>query len=230
MIFPTLVQQGYFLKPIAGGSAASHHRFCGAHDLRGAQCPNCKKPLLRFLSLDLSQTPFTVETTQTHLHLLYCWRCKVSQRHFSYRILSADEIHILKYQPGESYDDFPYEDYPDYFPAGTIEFEAVREDEQLILEKINNDDINIYHYEDGRYKYLNKPHHQIGGMPKLMQVDYWQNWITTLCPCCGGTMPFFAAIADNCLDSRGFTDNAFVEVLYMFCPTCAVFTAFNICD
>jgi hypothetical protein len=43
-------------------------------------------------------------------------------------------------------------------------------------------------------------------------------------------MKLFAAFGDATLDDRGFTDNEFVQVIYVLCPRCWILSAHQQCD
>lgn len=229
MDFPTISTQGYFVQLTCFPTTVGNHRFCGEHDIVGAQCPNCQLPLLRFLSLELANSPVQLGSTMPYAHLLYCWRCNLAQRGFSYCIVAKKEIAILAYGAGKEADDFPYEDYPNYFPGTYIDLMPLSNEEQEIIVKKMNDEINIYTYKNGKYEFLTKPQHQIGGVPLLMQSN-WEDWIFERCPICNQTMIFFASIGDFCLDVRGFTMNPYVQVIYLSCSHCNVFKAFAMTD
>jgi hypothetical protein len=51
------------------------HFFCGVNGIDGAICPNCKKPLLCFLTLDCSDP--RIEVPCPTVPFLYCWSCKI---------------------------------------------------------------------------------------------------------------------------------------------------------
>ena len=44
------------------GDAAHRHEACGAHEIDGAVCPNCAKPMLRMLSLDTADERLQLAT------------------------------------------------------------------------------------------------------------------------------------------------------------------------
>ena len=50
---PGLLPQGYLLEIYQQHGDSYDHRFCGKHDIAGADCPNCAQPLLRFFSFDM---------------------------------------------------------------------------------------------------------------------------------------------------------------------------------
>ena len=119
MKFNTVQKNGYFLKfqEDTMPDSLAIHQFCGKHTISGAYCPNCEKPLLRFISFNLSDNKIKVGIRHGILHLLFCWTCNVAQDPFFYKIIGENEIEILEYEKGGIELDFPYENYPLYFPS-----------------------------------------------------------------------------------------------------------------
>lgn len=95
---PTFITQGYFLEIVKPQDDGHRHAFCGPHLIPGAHCPNCDKPLLRFLSLDtcdprlgLQHCPFPA------LPLVYCWTCNIAQEPFLYQVNADGGVQLLQY-------------------------------------------------------------------------------------------------------------------------------------
>jgi hypothetical protein len=196
--------QGYILdyQPSDDVSGTGHY-FCGPHAVIGASCPNCHKPLLRFLALNTEDRRLNLQDSLAAiLSLFFCWTCNVAQKPFFYRIL-ADRIDLLGYGQGGVVKDFPYDDYPVFFPGATVTLHEIltNKEKGLILR------------------------HQIGGEPLLIQP------LAVLeCPLCGVEMPFLASIADDCLDIRGIAGDDGVQVIYEYCRRCHVVGAYQRCD
>ena len=126
-------KQGYFLdvslalQPLPAGA----HTFGGPHQIAGANCPNCDKPLLRFLSLNTSDARLKLKGAPgTELSLLYCWTCNLAQQSFVYRMTPSDGIEILSFGAGGAVTDFPYPDYPAAFALGSVAFVPVTPEDQ----------------------------------------------------------------------------------------------------
>ena len=51
------------------------------------------------------------------LSLFFCWRCPGAQEMLFYRILESGDVVLLQCSRGTPEKDWPYENYPDYFPA-----------------------------------------------------------------------------------------------------------------
>ncbi|MDQ2801010.1 MAG: hypothetical protein M3Y13_15360 [Armatimonadota bacterium] len=74
--FPADPAQGYFVDYARAADASPDfdHVFCGPHEVDGAWCPNCRKPLLRFLALDTRDNRLRLPNSLgPMLSLLFCW-------------------------------------------------------------------------------------------------------------------------------------------------------------
>lgn len=220
----SLPEQGYFVDYSGKKPGKYNHVFCGPHDVKGTDCPNCKKPLLRFLSLDardkrLEMADMGLKTVD----LLYCWTCDVSGwPPFWYQMKKDGSIKILKYNKSNREKDFPYKKYPDYFPKRPARLVKVTARQQKILRKINSGDFNTA----CKHPDLDEPRHQVGGEPYLVQ-----KWLDAYkCIKCNRRMSLIASIADNCVDPRGFAGNEFVQVLYHLCRKCRIIQAHHEVD
>jgi hypothetical protein len=221
MIFCSAPKRGYFLIPAPGDSLRSYrHALCGVE--RHNICPNCRRPLLRVLTLDTRDPRLELNTTTVGslpLPLLFCWRCNVSQGPFYYRLLSEPLVELLIYNRGGVEADFPYPDYPDYFPESPVTLAAIPPDVQERLVKINEGEIDDMQ--------LGRPRHQIGGIPYLFQYEPERQ---SSCAVCHAPMPFLATICDDNGDARGFTENSGVQMLFRYCRRCCVVLAYQQCD
>src|SRR5262249_28751907 len=137
---------------------------------------------------------------------------------FYYQILADDRIGLLQYGVDGVMNDFPYEEYPRFFPEASSRLVEIPDEAQNILKLLNTGEEDweripiVYHN-------LNIPRHQVGGEPYLVQQD--TNY-RMRCPLCGEIMPFPASVGDYCLDPRGFTGNQYVQVLFHYCKACHV--------
>ena len=203
-----------------------HHIFCGPNDILGAFCPNCHRPLLLLLSLDTKDYRlYLLAVPFPRLFLVFCWTCELSQKLFYY-VQNAQGIDILDYRKGQSYDDFPYRNYPVYFPKANAVLEQIPNGDQEIIRMLNRDAIDSWEVIRSRPD-LAKPRHQVGGEPYLVQQNVYDE---IRCLICGKSMPFLAAIGDEALDGIGFTGNEFVQVLFHFCRKCNLVAAYQQTD
>ena len=186
------------------------HVFCGPQELDGAICPNCHKPLLRFLALDTADPRLDMqECSVSVVSLLFCWTCNVAQSEFFYQIRRDGSIKLLRYGGGGVEIDFPYEDYPVFFPGAPAVLRPI--------EAVPRNELARFHasYESS----------QVGGEPYLLQGGH-----PLRCLLCGVDMPFLASISDDCLDERGLVGSTDVQVVYHFCRECCVVGAYQECD
>lgn len=221
--------QGYFVdyKQSAKTSAKFSHQFCGPCDIKGASCPNCRKPLLRFFGLNTRDSRLSLQNSPAStLSLLFCWTCNVAQETFFYRDF-GDAIDIIRCGQGGVQADFPYEDYPLVFPGAAVHLRPIASDEQIILNRLNR------RFETGEptSQILGERHdlwsvrHQIGGIPFLTQ-----ELVILECPLCNLEMPFLASVANDCLDTRGLAGDDGVQVLYHYCRKCCVIGVYQMVD
>jgi hypothetical protein len=208
------------------------HEFCGTHEIRGASCPNCNKPLLRILSLSAKDHVLALDEAKTPVvHLLYCWTCSIPYGEFSYKINrdgSVDMLQIPKPQPYDFGIDGPYDGYTGVYPL-----------QKVILEPIGYvDDAKLAEAQKGgQYDSaddLFSPRHQVGGSPFIYNPQ------TRTCLNCSSEMPVLAAICNDATgndpwknkeeESSTFTGNGGVQMVFHFCRDCAIVAAYHSCD
>lgn len=227
MPFNSFQAKGHFinyLEPVK--NLVTHHYFCGSHQIMGASCPNCHKPLLRFLSINLADKRLSLTSSLfKNLPLFFCWTCNIAQELFYYKVINDSTINIIKYKKGGVETDFPYSDYPTFFPGRQAFLEEIPDNVQHILSRLNAREIDEADVME-QYPTFCKPRHQLGGEPYLIQPEL----SSVGCPMCKDRMPFLASIGDDCVDPRGFTGNEYVQVLFFYCKRCSVIGAFQQCD
>ena len=219
-----------YLLTFDGPLADRPHRFCGVNDVPGAECRNCKKPLLRMLTLTTAALPFSVGPhSPPRLHLLYCWTCALSYEPFSYRISPGGDVEILT-SVDTSQGPFgpvgPYEGYTGVFPEIAVGLRALsKEEQELAVELHARQEFPKEHW------YLTDPVHQIGGFPMAYNAQ------SMSCPECGETAPLFATLADNAAGqefqtdkAKTFVNNCGVQTVFHYCADCSVMTAYHSCD
>lgn len=233
-LFTTFIPQGYLID-FCDHTDSYQHYFCGPHETKGAFCPNCDKPLLRILNIDLTDPRLLLTKVRfSMLPLFFCWTCYLSIERFYYRVTS-DGIEILSYGKGrfeqESSYGIPYSDYPLFFDGTDIILTPLTEEHQnfnSFCNEFQHDPHNPEKKEQFNEFVKNNEefyaiYHQIGGEP-LFPVQIWETWYMK-CPVCTREMPFFASIGDYCLDPRGFTSST-VHLVYVYCKHCNVVGAF----
>lgn len=220
MISRTL--EGYFLE---SATADSLHALCGPHRINGATSPNTGQPLLLLLSLDPTDPRLGIPRLKLNaLHLLYSWTCGISEGVFSYRE-SNEGVEIITYTKGPLQADFPYPNYPPFFPRVPVDLKILTPEEQVLIERLNRREVGPAQL--GRqFTQLSVPRSQLGGEPRLLQ------WPLRPCHCpvCGSKMPLLASVGNQTGGALGFTGNDFVQTVFFLCDPCIVVTAYNMCD
>ncbi len=140
----SLIPQGYFLKYLRKNDVSEFtHIFCGSHSVKGAWCPNCQKPLLRFLALDINDPKLGLEKTPFEwLSLFFCWTCEIAQMPFYYSFAANGEVQLMKYGEGGVQLNFPTENYPIFFPQAYFKLQPLTEKEQTTIKELNRDEIS----------------------------------------------------------------------------------------
>jgi hypothetical protein len=156
--------------------------------------------------------------------LFFAWTCEISRDVFTYRIQSEDRIEILHYRQGPAYADFPYANYPAYFPARLFELRKITSEEQKTIAAVNRRRLKRSTIHDDRPD-LVRPLHQFCGEPYLVNSPR-----EVTCPVCHGEMPVYASASDETMSERGFVHSNFVQVLFHLCAPCAVVTAYQLAD
>ena len=194
------------------------HEFCGNHEIRGATCPHCHKPLLRILSLSASDQALNLDAAKTPIvHLLYCWTCSIPFGEFAYKINADGSIELIRVPERYEYEfgaAGPYDGYTGVFPPRKVALTPVDENAETTAEE--DDD----------------PAHQIGGEPFIANPQ------TIQCPVCSKPMPLLASICDDASgndpwhreESSSFAGNGGVQMIFHFCRDCAVVSAYHCCD
>lgn len=205
------------------------HDFCGQHNISGADCPNCNKPLLRLLSLYAQDRILNFDDARHPIvHLLYCWTCSIPYGEFSYRIGFDGSVKILQVPPRKPDSEFgpdgPYDGYAGIFRHYHVALQPLSETAQHRLEARQAADAD--ENDDAYFG------HQVGGYPFIY------NPTKAFCPKCSKEMPVLAAICDkaagnediNAEQNETFTGNSGVQMVFLFCRDCSVVTAYHSCD
>jgi hypothetical protein len=214
--------------PMAG---AVQHDFCGSHDIRGATCPNCNKPLLRILSLHARDHVLNLDQTKTLVvPLLYCWTCSIPYGEFSYEVNVDGTIEIVQIPERQPDSEFglegPYDGYTGAYPLQTVALEPMSDVDDAKLATARQD--GEYDSDDDLFE----PRHQIGGSPFIYNPQ------TLTCPVCSKEMPILAAVCNDATgntpwkneDFSTFAGNGSVQMVFQFCRNCAIVSAYHSCD
>ena len=204
------------------------HEFCGEHNIAGATCPNCKKPLLRLLSLNAEDPVLNLDRSKTPVvHLFYCWTCALPYGKFNYKINPDGSVELLNVL--DSYEwafgaDGPYDGYTGSFPLlkVSLKLQSGFEQEKLAARFAANSG-------GGSYDEFWEPRHQVGGYPFIANPEKLN------CPICSKEMPTLAAICDSAVDNNPWRDdfaNTFAgngggQMVFQFCRECFVVSSYQ---
>ena len=239
--------QGFFveLHPSRSKKSRFNHFFCGAHDIPGAFCASCRRPLLRFLSLDTRDSRLPLlhrplhliderppdsasDPGPAHIPLLFCWTCEGEP--LTYRLFADGAIHVINRAKGKGprYTDFPYSNYPIHFPRKNVVLTRIRPETEDLIHRSNSDELTSGERFNQRFANLLRPRHQVGGEPYLVQGT--KRDVHEPCGLCSQEMPIIATIGDDSGTKKGFVGNSFVQVLFHYCASCRFMSAYNECD
>jgi hypothetical protein len=195
------------------------HEFCGIHNIEGGTCPNCKKPLLRLLSLSARDPVLSIDPAKTPVvHLVYCWTCSIPYGQFSYKVNPDESIDLIQVPERDEYEfgsAGPYDGYTGIYPLRKVRLVPA---EELAAMRDENE------RED--------PAHQIGGDPFIANPE------DVTCPLCLRASPLFATICDDAAgnnpwkqeESSTFNGNGGVQMIFHFCRDCGVISAYHCYD
>jgi hypothetical protein len=223
----SLPDQGYQLDLHPAAPPHEHH-FCGGHEIAGATCPNCAKPLLRMLDLDLRDPRLALQGLGLpRLPLLFCWTCNWAQDVSAYRLRADGGIDVLRCQSGGVETDFPYAGYPIAFAGGRVDLRPVPAALAAVLRARNEDPAAEVEVPDDLREAWEQAGgtHQVGG-----EAWFWQGPPEASCPLCGRAMAFVATVGDPTFAGGSFAGNCCVQTIFMLCPDDAVVATTQQCD
>ena len=200
MVFLSIPSRGLSVQFLPGPHQFDHVA-AGAHDIPGATCPNCKKPLLRLLSLDSRDPLLELDgLARPFVHLLFCWTCPLSNG-FTYGLGHDGRIALVDYATGSPESTFPWHDYPVHFAGSAVAL------------------VPIDPVVGGSQS------HQIGGQPRFVQAPP-----RDFCPHCGGPMVFLALVADEPPHGGSMCGNDTVQIVFTLCREDRVVSCSQQCD
>ncbi len=219
--FQPLIPQGYAIEASASGGEYAH-TLCGPQAIPGAACPNCARPLLCQLNLDLRDPRLGLQHEPfTRLPLLYCWTCNIAYEPFFYRLRADHSVTLLQYGRGRGAVAFTFEQVPVSFPEQPVELVPVSEQQMHTIACLNRGETDFSSDE-----FTPPPEHQVGGFPLLEQG--WEAYHLH-CPACRRAMPFLAVIRNGAFAADIFTHGC-IDIGYSYCPGCRVVGAVHNCD
>ena len=223
-------ERGYWLN-FSPDELEFTHEFCGEHDIPGAVCPNCEKPLLRLLSLNAEDPSPNLDREKTpFVHLFFCWTCALPYDDFTYRVTKDGGIELLEVLSGFEGafgKDGPYDRYTGAFPMKKVSLRPQSNAESERLARRWTDE-----YENADWDELWESRHQVGGCPFIANPEKKN------CPVCKTEMPVLANICDSAVDNnswqtehhQSFAGNCGVQMVFLFCRDCSVVSGYHCCD
>lgn len=218
---------------VAPGATDYRHEIGGPPRLRRADCPNCRRPLLRFLSLDPADPRLAPLRSPPVMEVLYCFRCEIGADDLDYKIVDG-AIRILRYTAGLVEIDREWmREIGDVVPSIPIELHPAGEAFHRAAQEISaSNDRSTVHAEIERAyrRTLGWPDtasvdvaNQVGGEPFLCQGREPQE-----CSECERPMVYLASIANDkhsgiWMMPRGYS----LQVLAFYCCDCALVRVLN---
>jgi hypothetical protein len=186
----------------------SPHWLGGKSSYSGAICPTCQRPLLVFLSLDLTdllfQNRFPGLKKKARAEILGCSRCELIWSEFRYRLNAAENcVDILDFCPGDDLDDVPPHLLAPHLPKCGTTFRPVPMHIQelylkRLIEGLSDEDKARISDVTGDYA-----HHEVGSYPvlhsqaQLFGAAYMQQGIYLHHSSTGKPMKFLATLPDE---------------------------------
>jgi hypothetical protein len=115
------------------------HFVGGSHAIRSADCPNCDKPLMQYMSINTADDRLNLGFLGVdRLPLLYCMRCALCWRVFEYYVKSSDAISIVRVHRGErTWDDWYGDGFGDELPKRYFDLYPIPEHIQYLHGRIS---------------------------------------------------------------------------------------------
>ncbi len=211
-----------------------NHCIGGQHNINGADCPNCKKPLILHATINTTDERLNIkEQNFSNMHLLYCMRCSLSWYDFQYQILSNDKINILEVYHGETvHDDWNDAVGIDSFPKKSFGLIPVPGHVEKLYDKLNS---NIEISEDEEIEICkftgNFAPQDVGGYPVVDvsnqiggRAFLSQRLDDPICTKCAKEMYFVASLTNDNKNNLKISFDS-VQIVFFYCPECSVIHA-----
>ncbi len=194
---------GHLLPPltVSVGESRWAHAIGGDDVIAGADCPNCRKPLLLHLSLDLSDPRFApLAHLPSPLRLLYCMRCALSWEPFRYRCKSPNRVEIIDVHQGAVDDEEWQTEVGDHFARQPMVLTPLPPEVQEMMDRLNRGEDLSDEESDFYLKAVGSRSRsriidaitQVGGRSFLPQGQP-----DPTCATCGGAQSFLASVYNN---------------------------------
>lgn len=212
------------------------HRFGGRQSIPGADCPNCKKPLMQHLVLDTRDPLVPLRSVAPLIPLLYCMRCALCWETFSYSFEKLDRIRILQAHRGETcWDDWYGEGMGDEFEERAVMLEPISPRIQELLDFMTREDQALPAEEEAEVRQCLKwpqgravdAFNQVGGRTFMICGP-----LTQFCSkCAKQPMGLLASLANSVITRQSYVQlmpkGAHWQILFFMCPRCASISVIN---
>jgi hypothetical protein len=210
----------------------SPHRIGGDAGPRAIGCPNCELPMLRMFLL-AGKDPFLARSIGlaegADFDVQFCWRCEASQDWLQYRLRANAPPELAHARIGGVIPDFPYPDYPAFFPEGGVL-------PVPLPESAVNDEGELRSWADdeghegpgsvmSNFGLVREERHQFLG--KMFVRDETQIGV---CAGCGATMSLVMTVADHNLHPMGMANYMGVMLAVYWCARCQMIAIRQQCD
>lgn len=223
---------GYALK--VGDSPFKHH-FGGAHSIKGADCPNCAKPLVQHFVIDCHDERLGLQGLDIpYLPLLYCMRCELSWYDFIYDVISPTSISVVKAYTDKTgnrasvLEEWNEEVGLDEFPERPADLFKVPSSIETLFNKFNEGDDHLTDEEEDQVGAFNTEYldlkgenyaavdaiNQIGGRSLL-----YQPLEDPICGKCEEPMPFIASFTNESIWDLKLSFDS-VQIVFFLCSKC----------
>jgi len=224
-----------------GCHGAYRHSFGGAHSTVGALCPNCDRPLMLYLTIDMRDRLLVFPSGRPELRtiqLFYCMRCALAWHDFAYQLISDGTVEIVEAHRGpRTWDDWGEAVGCDVFPVRPVSLTPIPARLQELWDRLNGlelgETLSIGEAEEvialtqghafpplpgmAKYSFVN----QIGGRALLCQgID------DPPCPRCGGgpfgsrQMLFLACLYNDAENRLRIASVECTQIIFFLCPEC----------
>lgn len=210
---------------VCRGSGSYSHQFGGTHQIRGAICPNCVKPLVLHMNLDLRDPKVRLGADGAAFPLLYCMRCCLCWYDFAYRVRGDEEVEIVLAHLGQDRDEKWDQHMGDTLDPVPITLANTPAQLQEMMDELNASSKKFTTDDRSEWNLLlDRPTrksidaiNQVGGRSFLIQ-----RLPDPVCPTCKDRTAYFLASLynDERIGIRVTPPLSGAQIVFFYCPDC----------
>lgn len=217
--------QGFAIRQ---GKSDFNHHFGGACNVRGADCPNCVKPLILHFSIDSSDPRLKLAGLGVpSIPLLYCMRCELCWYDFIYEFDTDNSITVIKAHRGAVTEEWQEEIGLDEFPRKDVTLLNIPSDIENLFDKLNFNDELTDNQEARIASFTNNyADPDVGGYPIVDVINQIggrsflsQRLDDPACGRCDQPMVFLASITNDPLQGVKLSYES-VQIVFFLCSKC----------